>query len=333
MILVTGSTGIVGARIVFDLLQKGRSVRAMRRPNSNLDFVKNVFRFYDPNNGHQLFDQIEWVNADLTDIFSIEDALNGINEVYHAAALVSYAPGDADALIEFNAEGTANMVNAALEAGIQKFCHISSVAALGKPRNGTPATEKNWWSSATGSSTYGLSKYMAEREVWRGASEGLNVIIVNPSIIFGPARPDQSSGMLMNLLRRELKYFPPGSAGYVDVRDVSDISIQLMESNHANERFILNAATVSYKDLLHTAAFIYGNKPPTFAVRPWMLSIVWRFLWLVSIITRIQPKITKETARSASMHSIYSNEKIKKTLGMNFIEPRASLEYFSRYYS
>ncbi len=333
MVLVTGSTGIVGTRLVFDLLLKGKKVRAMRRESSDIDYVREIFGFYDSSKADQLFRQIEWVNADLTDIFSIEDAMRDVSEVYHAAALVSYSPGDANALILYNAEGTANIVNAALEAGVEKFCHISSVAALGKPKYGNPATEKNWWQRVGGNSTYGLSKFMAEREVWRGASEGLNVIIVNPSIIIGAAKSDQSSGMLMNLLRKGVKYFPKGSAGYVDVRDVSGMAIQLMESALVNERYILNADTVSYKKLLDMSAGIYGNRPPVFCIRPWMLSIVWRLLWLGSIITRKKPKVTKETAQSASARSIYSNEKVKKALGCDFIAPQASLEYFSRYYA
>ncbi len=332
MILVTGSTGIVGTRLVFDMLRKGKTVRAMRRDGSDLEFMRTVFRFYDPDQGDSLFEKLEWVQGDLTDIFSLEEAMKGVQTVYHAAALVSYAAGDAKKLIELNGEGTANVVNAALDAGINKFCHISSVAALGRPANGSPATEKNWWKKSTNGSVYGLSKYMAEREVWRGASEGLPTVIVNPAIVLGPAKSDQSSGMLMALLRKGVPYFPKGSAGYVDVRDVSAMAIDLMDSEISNERFILCSETESFRNMLNMSAAIYGNKKPTFAIHPWMLSIVWRLAWFGLLISGAQPRITKETARSSSLESRYENEKIKAALGRDFIKTQVSLEYYSGFY-
>ncbi len=332
MILITGSTGIVGTRILFDLLTAGKQVRALKRQKSDTAFVRRVFSFYNPDQGDALFDQIEWVEGDVLDIASLEAAMKGISEVYHAAALVSYASDDAQKLIEINGDGTTNVVNIAIDAGVRKLCHISSVAALGKAGKGVPVNEETPWKRSRHQSVYGMSKYLAEREVWRGTAEGLPCIIVNPSIIIGPSKPDQSSGMLMALLQKGIKYYPPGTVGLVDVRDVSFMSIALMDSEIKNERFLLNAESVPYRQLLEWSAEVYGNKPPTFAVKSWMLELAWRILAPGRAFTGKSPKITKETARSAYQTALYDSSKVLKTLNRPFIDVRQAVSYHREFY-
>ncbi len=331
MILVTGSTGIVGTRLMYDLLKRGDAVRGMRRAGSDLAFVRRVFKFYDPLDGERLFAKIEWTEGDVLDIDSLEGALNGVHEVYHAAALVSYSPSDRERLLSINKEGTANVVNVALEAGVSKICHLSSVAAIGKPEHG-PANEETVWRRSKQRSLYGLSKYLAEGEVWRGAAEGLPCVIVNPSVILGPSKPDQSSGMLMALFRKGPAYYPIGTAGFVDVRDVSDICIQLMGSDVQGERFILNAAQLPFRQMLNEAAEVYGNRPPGFAVQPWMLELVWPMAALASLISGKPPRITRETARNASNDLAYDTSKIEKFRREKFITPIESMAYFKAFF-
>lgn len=332
MILVTGSTGIVGTRLIFDLIKSGKSVRALKRITGDTDFVRRVFQFYDSKNGEAFFSKIEWCDGDISDMGSLDIAFSGISHCYHAAALVSYDPRDEKKLLEINAEGTENVVNAALEAGVLKLCHISSVSALGRAKKGTPTSEKDFWNRDDNNSVYGLSKFMAEREVWRGTAEGLPAIIVNPSIILGPSKPHQSSGMLMSLLQKGSVFYPKGTAGYIDVRDVSKACILLMDSEIQNKRFILNAENLNYKSLLTTAAGIFGNSKPTLKLKPWMLSLAWTGARVGAAISGTKPKITRETARSASHTNVFSNAKILQAVSINLFPVKEALLYYRSFF-
>lgn len=331
MILVTGSTGIVGTRLVFDLLKKGRAVRALKRAGSDTEFVRRVFNFYDPEFGDALFGKIEWADADLPDLGALADALTGVEEVYHAAALVSYLPGDSERLIKINTDTTADAVNLAAEAGVKKFCHISSVAAVGQALKG-PADENTSRKKGAQRSVYGLSKYLAEREVWRAAAEGMPCIIVNPSIILGPSKPDQSSGMIMDLFRKGSAFTPPGTAGFVDVRDVSGAAIELMESELTDERYILNSQNVTYREMLNWSAEVFGHRPPGFTLRPWMLELAWPVAGLARFVSGKGPKLTKETARNSARTLGYKNDKVRSATGREFIPVKESLYYFKGFF-
>ena len=332
MILVTGSTGIVGTRILFDLLKSGERVRALKRKSSDTEFVRKVFHFYDPESGNQLFENIEWFDADITDIESLKPAFKEITHCYHCAALVSYDPRDRENLLEINGEGTANVVNAALENGVKKICHISSVSALGRAKKGTLTDEKNHWTREGNASTYGLSKFMAEREVWRGTAEGLPAVIVNPGVILGPSKPDQSSGMLMSVLKKGVAFYPKGVVGYVDVRDVSRACIELTNSEIQNKRYLLIGENQTYLDFLSTAARIFGNKPPTIRLQPWMLSLGWIGARVISTISGKKPKITREVAQSASRDNAFNNEKIREAISFVFVPVEQALVYYRPFF-
>lgn len=332
MIFVTGGSGIVGSRLIFDLLQKGERVRALHRPGSDLVFARKVFEFYSPDEGRALFEKIEWVPGDLLDSDSLLEGMQNCQFVYHCAAMVSYNPSDREEMLLINAEGTANVVNAALDNKIEKICYVSSVAALGASKTKEPVTERDFWNSESSNSNYSLSKFMAERELWRGAAEGLPMVIVNPSVILGPAKYNQSSGMLFSTLKKGIPFYTSGAVGLVDVRDVSQIMIALMESSIEKERFILNSQTLSYHRLLSKAAEIFGNKAPAIKASPWMLRLAWRGIYLGSLFTGNKPSITKETAESSLRSREFSNDKIRKTLDHEFIEVEESLGYMGEFY-
>ena len=190
MIVVTGGTGLVGAHLLYDLCKKHEHVRALKRQNSDLKQVKKTF-FYYSHDAENLFQKIEWVNADVTDYFSLEDAFKDAKQVYHVAAMVSFHEKDNRKMMEINVKGTANVVNAALHHKIEKLCYVSSIAALGRPDANELATEETPWKDSDKSTAYSISKYKAELEVWRGIEEGLNAVIVNPSVILGPAKFSQ----------------------------------------------------------------------------------------------------------------------------------------------
>lgn len=332
MILVTGSTGIVGTRILFDLLKSGERVRALKQKNSDTEFVRKVFNFYDSENGNQIFEGVEWFDGDITDIESLGPAFKGITHCYHCAALVSYDPRDRDNLLEINGEGTANVVNAALENGIQKICHISSVSALGRAKRGILTDENNHWTRESNASNYGMSKFMSEREVWRGTAEGLPAVIVNPGVILGASKPNQSSGMLMSVLKKGVAFYPKGVVGYVDVRDVSTVCIKLMNSEIKNKRYLLIGENKNYLDFLSIAARIFGNKPPKIKLRPWMLSLGWIGARAGSFISGKKPKITREVAKSASRDNAFNNAKIREAISYDFVPVEEALLYYRSFF-
>lgn len=321
MIFVTGGTGLVGAQLLFDLTTAGQQVRAMKRSSSRMNIVNRVFR------GHEtMLSQIEWVEGDITDLFSIEDALRGAKQVYHCAGLVSFVSSDYRRLMKINIEGTANMVNMALEKGAERFCYVSSTAALGRAEENLMLTEKSFWKTSKYNSGYAISKYGAEREVWRGIEEGLNAFIVNPSIIIGPGNLHSGSTALFGAVRKGLKYYTNGSSGFVDVRDVSRCMIQLMEKDIRDERFIINSENISYQDVINHIADYFGKKRPTIAVGTFLSEIGWRAEGVGKFFSKTRPMITKETARNGQRVWLYSNEKIKKTLGIEFIPVKEGIK-------
>jgi len=263
--------------------------------------------------------------------FSLEDAMEGIEEVYHCAALVSFLPADKKKLVRINTEGTSNVVNAALENNVRKLCHVSSIAALGRPESQAELIDENLvWKTSKNNSVYAVSKYGAEREVWRGTAEGLDAVIVNPSIILGVAGPGQGSSRIFNTVWEGLKFYPPGKNGFVDVRDVVRAMILLMNSDIRNERFILNVDNIEYKRLFELMAAEMGKPAPGIKVSPFLSGLAWRLEKIRSMVTGVKPLITRETAHTAVQHYEYSNEKIKKELGFAFTPIEETISHFCR---
>jgi len=328
MNLVTGATGIVGLRLVYDLLKEGEPVRAMRRSSSDMEFVERVLSFYGLEK--RKMDSIEWVEGDLVDIDSCAEVSQEVKTIYHAAALVSYRGQDAGKLLKVNAEGTSNLINSALATGVERFCHISSVAALGNEKMG-PTDENTHWKKNRNRSIYGMSKFLAEQEVWRGGAEGLKVAVVNPSLILGPSKPDQSSGMLMQILAKGSYYYPRGGIGIVDVRDVSETCLMLMKREVYGERFLLNSQNLTYRELLEISANQFGYDPPRYALPNSVLELAWRLASLIRFFGLGNPKVTRETARNAMKTASYDNEKALELRSKPFIPATDSLKYLKSF--
>jgi len=293
-----------------------------------MDMIRKVFDLYSPDPVKD-FSLIEWAEADIMDIFSLEEAMEGVEEVYHCAAIVSFLPEDRKRLLRINTEGTANIVNAALEKKIRKLCHVSSIAALGRPENQADLIDENLvWKTSRNNSNYAVSKYGAEREVWRGTAEGLDAVIINPSIILGVAGASQGSSRIFNTVWEGLKFYPPGKNGFVDVRDVVKAMILLMNSDIRNERFILSVDNIEYKRLFDLIAAAMGKPAPHLKVSPMLSGFAWRVEKLRSMVTGVKPLITKETAHTAVQQYEYSNEKIKKELGFEFTPIEETVRHF-----
>lgn len=317
MNLITGATGLLGSHVALDLCRAGQKVRAIRRANSDLTLINRTFSCYSAED-KKLLETIEWVDADLLDYFSLADALQGVDEVYHCAAIVSFHPADRKQLMKINVEGTANLVNACLENNNISMCHVSSTAALGKADKQRLITEANTWKSSSSNSVYSVSKYGAEREVWRGIAEGLQAVIVNPSIILGPGDWSKGSSELFSLVWKGLRYFSYGVNGYVDVRDVSAAMLLLVQQQQFGQRFVVSAENVSFRDLFNQIAVGLGREAPRFGIRPWMAEIAWRIIAFGGLITGTKPAITRETARSSNRMQYFSSEKLISSTDFRF---------------
>ena len=305
MILVTGATGFLGAELIHQLTGQGIKLRALKREQSVIpELIKN-----NP--------LIEWVVADINDFSTLEDAFEGIDQVYHCAAMVSFDPKDKANLFRVNIEGTSNVVNLCVEHQA-RLLHVSSVAALGDAKKGALITEKDFWEYDGKAHSYGISKYEGEMEVWRGIAEGLNAVIVNPSVIIGAGAGFNGSGAIFKLVRDGMPFYTKGATGIVDVEDVAKSMIALMNTDITEQRYIISSENYHYKQFFTEIANGFGVKAPKKEAKSWMLEIGWRVSKLVAMITRGTDSFTKDAARSSLNESLYSNEKIKQAIGITF---------------
>lgn len=331
MVFVTGGTGFLGAHLLYQLLKKGENVTALRRPESKNDLLERVFGFYT-GNIQGLIDKIDWIEGDLLDIYSFEKVLNDVSAIYHSAAIVSFQPGDKNQMMHANIQGAANLVNIAIEKKIKKFCHVSSIAAIGRADNTKTIDEQTRWRASKRNSSYAISKYGAEREVWRGIEEGLNAVIINPSIILGPGEINSGSGKLIATILKGLKFYTSGINGYVDVRDVARAMIKLVDSDISGERFVVSAENLLYKDLFEMISKRLGKSPPTYKASWWMGEIAWRFEHIKGKLTGSKPLITRETANTAANIYVYSNKKIINQLNFQFTPIQQTVNEACDYY-
>lgn len=324
MIFITGGTGLLGAQLLCDLADRDEAIRAMKRPTSDLNFVRRVFAF---NNKAAQFEKVEWVDGDLLDVLGLEELIQGCSKVYHAAATVSFSKKDEALLMETNIEGTANIVNACLASGVKKLCFASSISVFGREPGRREVDEETQWKRTPHNSNYAVSKYGAEREVWRGTEEGLDAVIVNPSMIIGPCEWDKSTGVLFRTSKKGMPFYTLGTNGFVDVRDVSRAMVELMESDIRNERFIVNGENLVFRHFFNLMADALGTKRPHIYARPWMSGIAWRLAGLKSTLTGSKPALTKETVSTSHMETHYINDKLRNRLGFTFTPIKQAVEH------
>ena len=307
MILVTGANGLLGSYLVRELIDRGEMVRGLRRTTSDLSLLGDYTH------------RMEWVEGDVTDIFSLEEAMTGVKKVYHAAALISMQPGDAQRMLDVNSEGTANVVNAALDSNIQKLLYVSSVAAFGRPENPDRVIDENLdIKDSKDNFAYHKSKLYAEREVWRGIAEGLNAVIVNPSTILGGGFWSTAPNSIFDEIYKGLSFYTSGINAFVDVRDVKEVCIRLMESDISGEKFIVSAENLSFRELMWMAADALKVKRPFINVNKTTASLAWRAEYVKSLFTQKPPLITRDSITISQNDFKYSNEKVRRSLGFTF---------------
>lgn len=307
-VLVTGGTGFLGAYIIQELLQKGYTVRAIRRSSKLPAFIDAG-----------CLEKAEWVEGDVLDVVSLQDAMEGMDVVIHAAATVSFLKKERKQMYQVNADGTANVVNMALEQGIRRLVHISSVAALGRTADGGQVDEEKKWEDNKVNTHYARSKFKAELEVWRGIAEGLDAVILNPSTILGYGDWNSSSSAIFKNIHKGFKWYTPGINGFVDVEDVARVAVLLMESGISAERFIVNAENWAFQKLQNSIADGLSRPRPSKAASPFLLGIAWRLEKIKSLFTGHKPLLTRESAKVACSRTYFDNTKILKALpGFSF---------------
>ncbi|WP_109675429.1 NAD-dependent epimerase/dehydratase family protein [Dyadobacter jejuensis] len=312
-VLITGATGLVGSITCKLLLADGHQVFALVRANSERSLLAGIQS------------RINWVEGDVLDPGSLEQAMEGMDYVVHAAAVVSFVPKDRPMMYQVNQRGTANVVNACLQFGVRKLCHVSSIAALGRPDSRKLATgstvvlnENQKWEDSPENSEYAKTKQLAELEVWRGIAEGLEAVIVNPTLILGEGDWGKSSTQIFRYVYQENPFYTEGVANYVDVHDVASVIIRLLFSEISGERFLLNAGNISYKDLFFMIADAMGKRRPRYAVGKTLAGVIWRVEAVRTWLLGTKPLITKETAQSSARKITYDHSKIKNTIGFEF---------------
>ncbi|HEY0977177.1 MAG TPA: NAD-dependent epimerase/dehydratase family protein [Flavobacteriales bacterium] len=316
MDLVTGGTGIVGSHVIDALLAAGRPVRALVRKGTDRSIVQRILSHYHPD-GAARFARIQWAEGDLFDVMALETALQGVEHVHHCAAVVSFDPRDRAAMMRTNIDGTANLVNAALNAGVKRLCHVSSTATVVPPPEGGASHEDTPFTEGKNETPYAISKYGAELEVQRGIAEGLDAVLVNPCVVIGPGIPGRSSMTMVERFRKGTRFFPAGSNAVVDARDVAMAMVQLIERGATGERHLLIGENLSYRELATLLTTSAGKPAPSFALRPWMLGVAWRLEALRTLFGG-RPMITRATARTASRQRLYNGAKAERLLGLRF---------------
>lgn len=306
MVLVTGATGLLGSYLVKLLLGKGEQVRAIRRSTSDLSLLTGYA------------DKIEWVYTDILDVPGLEDAMQGVTQVYHCAAVISFVPHEVEGMMKANIEGTANVMNAALNVGVEKAVYVSSIAAFGIAPQDKVIDEKFSDPNINKAFWYYRSKHYAEREAWRANAEGLNVVVACPGTIIGAGWWDDEPNSLFKEIYNGLKFYTTATMGFVDVRDVAECLYLLMQAQNDGEKYIITAENVAFKDLMFLMADTMKVKRPAIHATPLVRSIAWVVEAVKAWFTKKRPLITKESAALASINFQFSNAKIKKALNYNF---------------
>ncbi|MBK9255622.1 MAG: NAD-dependent epimerase/dehydratase family protein [Saprospiraceae bacterium] len=306
-ILITGSNGFVGSYIVRALLNEGyKNIFCLKREHSNTDLLNDLKH------------DINWVLGDILDIPFLEDVMQDTDTVIHAAAIVSHDPRIKHIMLQTAVEGTANMVNVALFRKVRKFIFISSVAALGRRKPNEIIDEEAVFSHSELDSYYGLTKFLAEQEVWRGDAEGLPVTVLSPSFILGAGKWDHSSTRLFKKAYEGLKYFPTGSAGFVDIRDVAIAVTNVVNQDFLGKQFIISSQNLSFAEVLNNICHHLDVQKPVKALTPFIARFLIILESLKSSVSGNSPFLTKDSYLTSSASVCYNNDSSVQNLKMSY---------------
>jgi len=303
MILVTGGTGFLGSYIIKNLVEKGHSVRAIRRSAKLPSWISP-----------EIFEKVEWVEGDVLDVISLSDAMQGVDAIIHSAAVVSFSKSGRKQMYRINIDGTANVVNTAIENSVRRIIHVSSIAAIGRTTTQQLVTEEKAWEENKNNTHYAITKHHSEMHVWRGFSEGLSGAIINPSTILGFGDWHKSSCAMFRNVYKGFNWYTNGINGFVGVEDTADAAVQLLFSEISQRKFIVSAENWVFRDLFNAIADGFSKQRPQKEATRTLGEIAWRIEYLRSLVTGKKPLLTKETAKVGQSQTSWDGTALLKAL-------------------
>ena len=316
MLLITGATGYFGRHLTTALAASGRSFQALVREESDTTALTD------------LGEACTLVKGDVNDPESLLEAFRGVDTIIHAAAFVSFQAADRAAMQVVNGEGAANVVNMALEAGVRKVIHLSSVAVLNRRDGGPVVTLKDRWPEERPNTSYAESKFAAEREVWRGQAEGLEVAVLYPTHMLGTGNwGHDHAPKLWQMAAREHGFYPTGTTGFIDVRDVAEAAIAILDRNQDGDRFILNAINLSWREAMSKIAKSIGAKPPSLKVSAWQSGLLWPIEMLRASLAGTKPIITRESHQNVQADFRYDGTTYLEATGKAYRNIEETIKY------
>lgn len=311
MVFVTGATGFLGSYLCLYLCERGYQIKASKRAHSNIpEFLK------------QYQNQITWVEVDLLDFFELKDAMEGCDTLFHCAAIVSFREDKNKTLWKTNVDISNNIVNVCLELGNIYLIHFSSIAAIGDAKPNSLIDENCRWVYKNHSSDYSITKFEGERAVWRGIHEGLDALIINPSVILGFDSRGKGSMNLIKQVQNDLLFYADGATGFVDVNDVVKCTLELVDKKVVGERFIISNENLTFKTILEIIAKALNKKAPHIRIKPRLMKFA---AFIIQLISSKHP-LNKFTARAAVTKSEYSNAKLLKYINYGFMPIQTSID-------
>ncbi|HKB71885.1 MAG TPA: hopanoid-associated sugar epimerase [Thermoanaerobaculia bacterium] len=300
--LVTGGTGFVGAHVVRALLARGRCVRCLARTGSSLANVEGL--------------PVEIVRGDLREPASLARGAAGVDTLYHCAADYRLYARDPRELYAANVDGTENVLRAAVDAGVRRIVHTSSVATL-SPRGGEPADETRPASPDSVIGHYKRSKVLAERVALRWAAEGAPVVVVNPSTPVGEldVKPTPTGRIVVDFLRRRMPAYVDTGLNLVDVRDVAEGHLRAAEKGRPGERYILGNRNMTLKEIFDVLAAITGLPSPRVRLPHWVPIAAAAVDTGIARLLNREPRVPLESARMARHRMYFDSSKAVRELG------------------
>jgi len=303
--LVTGATGFLGSAIARELLQDGRKVRVLLRPEADRRNLEGL--------------EVELAFGDLRAPESLRAALRGCRTLFHAAAYYSLWSRDRQAMYNINVQGTRNVLEAALEAGVERIVYTSTVGCIGLWPDGRPADESTPFDEALLCNDYKRSKYQAEQVALELARQGAPLVIVNPSAPVGPndIKPTPTGQIVLDFLRGQLPAYLDTGLNLIDVRDCARGHLLAEAKGRAGERYILGNRNLSFKEILDTLAAITGLKAPTVKM-PYAVAYLagWTCEMISDFITHRPPAIPLDGVKMAKHYMYFDASRAVRELGL-----------------
>jgi dihydroflavonol-4-reductase len=313
-VLVTGSTGFVGAAVLRALLARGLACRALVRPSSDRSNLDGL--------------DVEIVTGDLNDPDSLKAAARGTSALFHVAADYRLWVPDPQNMMRANVEGSVNILRAAAEAGATRLVYTSSVAVLGKNKDGSPSNEETPVTFEDMIGIYKQSKFRAEEAVNRFiAEEKAPVVIVNPSMPIGPRdiKPTPTGRMVIEAASGRMPAFVDTGMNLVHVEDVAAGHLLAFDKGEIGRRYILGGENLHLKEILRLIAEIVGKKPPTIQLPHNLVMPIAFFAENWARIFGGEPFATVDGVRMAKKKMFFSSARAERELGYTHQSARQAL--------